>query len=131
MNMKKFLSVLVVLLALCGVQARAQEESDKVVIQSATIAAGEEFLLPVELVNEISYRAFQMDIVLPEGITPVLTKNKKGENHVVPVKDPVRFEETNHSFSDNYMVEERTIKLVCTSMTDGDEFWEKVEPYFL
>lgn len=125
MNMKKFLSVLVVLLALCGVQARAQEESDKVVIQSATIAAGEEFLLPVELVNEISYRAFQMDIVLPEGITPVLTKNKKGENHVVPVKDPVRFEETNHSFSDNYMVEERTIKLVCTSMTDGDEFWEK------
>ncbi len=79
MNMKKFLSVLVVLLTLCGVQMRAEGENDKVVIQSATIAAGEEFFLPIYLENELTYKAFQMEIVLPEGISPVYAENEDEE----------------------------------------------------
>jgi uncharacterized repeat protein (TIGR02543 family) len=105
--MNKFLTVLVAFLTLWGVQAKAE---DKVVIQSATISAGTEFTLPIELINENTYKAFQMDVVLPEGITPVL--NNKGK--IVPVKDADRFDETDHSFS--YNLVDNTIKLVCTSM---------------
>ena len=112
--MKKFLSVLVVLLTLCGIQTRAQEESDKIVIQSATIAAGQEFTLPIELVNKVQYKGFQMDIELPEGISPVY--NQKGK--IVPVKTD-RLEDS-HSFS--YNVIGNVIKLVCTSMA-GDTTW--------
>ena len=112
--MKKFLSVLVVFLILCGMQTRAQEESDKVVIQSATIAAGQEFTLPIELVNKVQYKGFQMDIELPEGISPVY--NQKGK--IVPVKTD-RLDDS-HSFS--YNVIGNVIKLVCTSMA-GDTTW--------
>ena len=107
MRTKEFRLFLTILLALLGMQAKAE---DKVVIQSATITAGEEFSLPIELVNERTYKAFQMDIVLPQGITPVL--NKKGK--IAPVKNADRFDDTDHSFS--YNLVDNTIKLVCTSM---------------
>ena len=114
MKLNKFLTVLVALLTLCGMQAKAE---DHVSVQGAEIAAGAEFDLPIELVNELEYKAFQMDIVLPEGITPVL--NSKGK--IVPVKSD-RMEDS-HSFSYNYIEAERTIKFVCTSMA-GDTFYD-------
>ena len=61
MKLNKFLTVLVALLTLCGMQAKAE---DHVSVQGAEIAAGAEFDLPIELVNELEYKAFQMDIVL-------------------------------------------------------------------
>ena len=77
MRTKEFRLVLTILLVLLGMQAKAE---DKVLIQSATITAGEEFTFPIELVNEVQYKGFQMDIELPEGISPVY--NKKGK--IVP-----------------------------------------------
>ena len=114
--MKKFLSVLVVLLTLCVVQMRAKGENDKVVIQSATIAAGQEFTLPIELVNELDYVGFQMDIVLPEGISFVL--NKKGK---VAPEGTDRLDET-HSLSCN-LIDEHSVRIICTSM-DNETFYE-------
>ena len=92
MRTKEFRLVLTILLVLLGMQAKAE---DRVVIQSATITAGEEFSLPIELINEVDYVGFQMDIVLPDGISFVL--NKKGK--VVPVGTD-RLDET-HSLSCN------------------------------
>ena len=60
MRTKEFRLILTILLALLGMQAKAE---DRVVIQSAEVEAGEEFFLPVELVNDRIYKAFQMDIV--------------------------------------------------------------------
>ena len=108
MRTKEFRLILTILFTLLGMQAKAE---DKVVIQSSTISAGEEFALPIELVNQRTYKAFQMDIVLPQGITPVL--NKKGK--IVPEKNEERFDETEHSFS--YNLVDNTIKLLCSSMS--------------
>ncbi len=76
MRTKEFRLVLTILLVLLGMQAKAE---DRVVIQSATIAAGEEFYLPIYLENELTYKAFQMEIVLPEGISPVYAENEDEE----------------------------------------------------
>ena len=110
--MKKFLSVLVVLLTLCGVQMRAEGENDKVVIQSATIAAGEEFFLPIYLENELTYKAFQMEIVLPEGISPVYAENDDEEMELVFERGKMH---STHSLTDNYRTDEHVLGLVCVS----------------
>ena len=106
MRTKEFRLFLTILLALLGMQAKAE---DKVVIQPATIEAGAEFDLPVELINERTYKAFQMDVVLPEGITPALTSRGK---LVTPTKDPIRMEDTDHSIAINYVEADRMLKLV-------------------
>lgn len=111
MRTKEFRLVLTILLVLLGMQAKAE---DRVVIQSATITAGEEFTLPIELVNEFQYKGFQMDIELPDGISPVY--NKRGK--IVPEKTD-RLEDS-HSFSYNEVG--NVVKLVCTSMS-GDVTW--------
>lgn len=114
MRTKEFRLILTILLALLGMQAKAE---DRVVIQSAEVEAGEEFFLPVELVNDRIYKAFQMDIVLPDGITPALDKRNKP----IIEKDGVRMEDTDHSFSTNFV--NGTLILVCTSM-NAYEFYE-------
>ena len=124
--MKKFLSVLVVLLTLCGMQVRAQEESDKVVIQSATITAGQEFFLPIELVSEKTYKACQMEIVLPEGITPVYALNEDEEMELVIEKGRMT---SSHSITENFRAEEHILGLVCVS-TSGKNFRNVEGPLF-
>ena len=109
MKLNKFLTVLVALLTLCGMQAKAE---DHVSIQGAEIEAGNTFTLPIELINEAVYKGFQMDIVLPEGITPY----KKSNGRFVITKDAVRMEDTDHSIASNYIESTNTLKLVCTSM---------------
>ena len=113
MRTKEFRLVLTILLVLLGMQAKAE---DRVVVQSATITAGEEFSLPIELINEVDYVGFQMDIVLPDGISFVL--NKKGK--VVPVGTD-RLDET-HSLSCN-LIDEHSVRIICTSM-DNETFYE-------
>ena len=115
MRKKEFRLLLTILLVLLGVQVKAE---DHLSIQSAEITAGAEFTLSIELTNDLTYKAFQMDIVLPEGITPF--KTNKGK--FVITKDADRMEDTDHSISTNYLADSNTLKLVCTSM-GGDEFY--------
>jgi uncharacterized repeat protein (TIGR02543 family) len=124
--MKKILSVLVVFLTLCGMQARAQEESDKVVIQSATIAAGQEFFLPIELVDELTYKAFQMEIVLPEGITPVYVENEDEELELAIERGRLH---STHGITENFRAEEHILGLVCVS-TSSKNFRNVEGPLF-
>jgi hypothetical protein len=115
MRKKEFRLLLTILLVLLGVQVKAE---DHLSIQSAEITADAEFTLSIELTNDLTYKAFQMDIVLPEGITPF--KTNKGK--FVITKDADRMEDTDHSISTNYLADSNTLKLVCTSM-GGDEFY--------
>ena len=111
MRTKEFRLLLTILFTLLGMQVKAE---DRVVIQSAEISAGDKFYLPIELVNEVQYKGFQMDIELPNGISPVY--NPKGK--IAPTKTD-RLEES-HTFS--YNVIGNVVKLVCTSMS-GDTTW--------
>lgn len=76
-----------------------------------SVEAGSSFSLPVSLANDNpNFVGFQMDIVLPQGVTPVT--NARG--NIVPTKTD-RLGDT-HSFSCNYLAESNTIKLVCSSL---------------
>lgn len=75
------------------------------------VQAGSSFTLPVSLTNtNPNYVGFQMDVVLPNGITPVL--NARG--NIAPMKTDRL--DASHSFSCNFIEESNTIKIVCTSM---------------
>jgi hypothetical protein len=108
---------------------RAQEGNDKVVIQPATITAGEEFYLPIEVewVDGLSYKAFQMEIVLPEGISPVYeTYYDDDEEKDVSVLVFKRGKlSDSHSLSDNYRADENVLGLVCVS-TAGNNLKKSV-----
>jgi len=109
MKLNKFLTVLVALLTLCGMQAKAEVSTDKVSIQSAEITAGEEFDLPISLVNDSTYKAFQMEIVLPQGITPVY------EDDELAIEPTSRMHK-NHGFTEEYRAGENILGLVCVSL---------------
>ncbi len=82
---------------------------DTVYTSSMTVNAGETFSLPVGLINANTFVGFQMDIVLPQGITPVFDE----EESIEPTKTKRL---GSHTFSCNYIEESSTVKLVCTSM---------------
>ena len=115
MRTKEFRLILTILFTLLGMQAKAE---DKVVIQSAEISAGDEFYLPIYLENELSYKAFQMEIVLPEGISPVYetTYDEDEEEYVTSLGlgTANRFG-ADHSVSNNYQASENILSLVCVS----------------
>ena len=113
MKLNKFLTVLVALLTLCGMQAKAD---DHLSVQGADVNAGETFTLPVVLENESAYVGFQLDMILPEGVSPAY--NKKGK---LILNAAERTEE--HSLSSNYIAESRTLKIVCTS-GNNDEIYD-------
>ena len=46
-------------------------------IPEITVCPGESFVLPIEMVNDVEFAAFQCDIYIPEGVT--LQKNSKGK----------------------------------------------------
>ena len=118
--MKKISVIMVaILLTLCGVRTMASflsltsmGSSDNVSIPSnIAVKAGETKTLPISLENSNpNYVGFEMSIVLPKGITPVL--NSKGK--VVTSKTD-RLDET-HTLSCNFDESNNTIKIVCTSM---------------
>ena len=123
MRTKEFRLVLTILLVLLGMQAKAE---DKVLIQSATITAGEEFTLPIELVDELTYKACQMEIVLPEGITPVYAENEDEELALVIERGRMH---STHSLTDNYRAKEHILGLVCVS-TSSKNFRSVEGPLF-
>ena len=109
MRTKEFRLILTILFTLLGMQAKAE---DKVVIQSAEISAGDEFYLPIELENELTYKAFQMEIVLPEGITPVYAENEDEDLELVVERARLT---SSHSITENYRENEHILGLVCVS----------------
>jgi len=106
MRKKEFRLLLTILLVLLGVQVKAE---DHLSIQSAEITAGEEFDLPISLVNDSTYKAFQMEIVLPQGITPVYEDDEL-------VIEPTSRMHKNHGFTDEYRAGENILGLVCVSL---------------
>jgi len=106
MRKKEFRLLLTILLVLLGVQVKAE---DHLSIQSAEITAGEEFDLPISLVNDSAYKAFQMEIVLPQGITPVYEDEEL-------VLEPTSRMHKNHGFTDEYRAGENILGLVCVSL---------------
>ncbi len=131
--MKKISVIMIaVLLTLCGVRTMASllsltgtSSGDKVTIPSVSVNAGSTFTVPVSLENSNSnYVAFEMNILLPQGVTPVFD----GDGYVA-------IEKTNrlnssHDFSTTYDAANNTIKLVCSSMrnpkiqgTSGELFY--------
>ena len=75
-----------------------------------SVEAGSSFSLPVSLANDNpNFVGFQMDIVLPQGVTPVT--NARG--NIVPTKTDRLGD---HSFSCVFDAETNTIKMVCTSL---------------
>ena len=88
--------IMAVLLTLCGVRAMASLLSltgmgsgDNVTIPTVSVKAGSTFTVPVSLENSnTGYVAFQMDIQLPQGVSPVyddegyiLMEKKHGGKH--------------------------------------------------
>ena len=51
--------------------------ADRIVIPSLKIQPGTTQRLAIQLENEVAYTAFQVEIYFPEGITPVITNDKK------------------------------------------------------
>jgi len=120
--MKKIYAVMVAaLLTLCGVNmmaafmSSAGEDANMVSLPSEiVIQAGSSATIPVSLENSNpNFVAFQMDIVLPQGIKPSL--NEKGK--IITSKSN-RLEDS-HSLSCNYDEENNVIKVLCSSL-DND-----------
>ncbi len=72
--MKK--TTLMTLALLVSVFAMAQ---DRIAIPDFSIKGGESKLLEIELINEMAYTAFAMDIILPEGLTVETVLNEDEE----------------------------------------------------
>ena len=111
--------IMAILLTLCGVRTMASFLSltgmgsdDYVSIPSdIAVKAGETITLPISLDNSnLNYVGFEMSIVLPKGITPVL--NDKGK--VVTTKTDRL--DASHTLSCNFDEAANTIKIVCTSL---------------
>lgn len=120
--MKKIYVVMVAaLLTLCGVNmmaafmSSAGEDANMVSMPSEiVILTGSTATIPVSLENSNpNFVAFQMDIVLPQGIKPSL--NEKGK--IITSKSN-RLEDS-HSLSCNYDEENNVIKVLCSSL-DND-----------
>ena len=116
--MKKFHLFMTMLLTFCGVSMTAAllsltsiGSTDSVSLPSQlSVEAGGTITVPVSLENSNpNYVGFQMDIVLPQGITPV--KNARGT--ITPVKTDRLGD---HGFSCNFDESSNTLKLVCTSL---------------
>ena len=120
--MKKiYVVMMAVLLTFCGVNmmaaflSSAGEDANFVSMPSQiAVQAGSTATIPVSLENSNSnYVAFQMDIVLPQGVTPAL--NEKGK--IITSKSD-RLEDS-HSLSCNYDEENNIIRVLCSSL-DND-----------
>lgn len=119
-----FYTLLAALLILCGVQAKA----DDLTVNTIKTKPGQTFELSVGLNNtNPNYVGFQMEIILPEGVTPA--KTAKGKFIFTPNNDADTGRLDDHSFSANYIEAEHTLGIVCTSMqastiygTEGELF---------
>lgn len=98
--------------SLLGADGQGTTTADAVSIPSSyTIDAGGTLTIPVGLENNNpNYVAFQMEIALPQGFSPVL--NEKGK---IAFTKTERMDES-HSITYNYDAESNIIKLICTSM---------------
>ena len=111
--------IMAILLTLCGVRTMASFLSltsmgsdDYVSIPSdIAVKAGETITLPISLDNSnLNYVGFEMSVVLPKGITPVL--NDKGK--LITTKTDRL--DASHTLSCNFDEAANTIKIVCTSL---------------
>lgn len=121
--------IMAVLLTLCGVRAMASLLSltgmgsgDNVTIPTVSVKAGSTFTVPVSLENSnTGYVAFQMDIQLPQGVSPVYDD----EGYIL-IEKSGRLT-SSHDFSTTYDAMNNTIKLVCSSLRNSkikDNFGE-------
>ena len=121
--------IMAVLLTLCGVRAMASLLSltgmgsgDNVTIPTVSVKAGSTFTVPVSLENSnTGYVAFQMDIQLPQGVSPVYDD----EGYLL-IEKSGRLT-SSHDFSTTYDAMNNTIKLVCSSLRNSiikDNFGE-------
>ena len=113
--------IMAVLLTLCGVRAMASLLSltgmgsgDNVTIPTVSVKAGSTFTVPVSLENSnTGYVAFQMDIQLPQGVSPVYDD----EGYIL-IEKSGRLT-SSHDFSTTYDAMNNTIKLVCSSLRNS------------
>lgn len=92
-----------------------ETESDSVSMPSPiAISAGGTTTIPVSLTNSnTGYAAFEMQLVLPKGITPA--RNARG--NIIVTKNADRLAES-HSISCEYDETANTVKLLCASLSN-------------
>lgn len=119
---KVYIGVIAALLTFCGVNMMAAflsltgtDTNDSVSLPSSiSVQAGDTISVPISLENSNAYYVgFQMNVVLPQDIKPVLNNKRK-----VTIRKSDRLAES-HSISSNYDEANNTIKLLCSSM-DAD-----------
>ena len=93
----------------------SDETVEKVSMSSPiSVKSGDVFMLPVSLENNnTGYVAFQMDIQLPQGVSPVYD-----EEGYILIEKSGRLT-SSHDFSTTYDAEKNTIKLVCSSLRNS------------
>ena len=111
--MKRIFSLMLGLaVALSALQAQ-----NVVTISDVDLEQGESALLSVELTNETLFSAFQMDLLLPEGMSVVATFNEDGEE-VLDITLGEERKKSSHSLSYN-VLKSGAIRVASFSSTNA------------